>query len=90
MSRSLSGSSDGRAVANETPPDRLIQRLRAVSAAVILALIVFLVVVDAVGRLFITADFRVSEVFLGTLVGALMLVLGIEVASRIPRIGGPK
>lgn len=71
-------------------PDRLIQRLRAVAGVVILALIVFLVVVDSFGRLLVSPDFRVSDVFLGTLVGALLLVLGIEVASRIPRIGGPK
>jgi hypothetical protein len=66
------------------PPDVLFRRLRAVSVIVILGLIVFLVVVDALGRLIVDPSFRVSEVFLGTLVGALTLALGLEITSRLP------
>lgn len=63
---------------------RVLHRLRVVSGSVILGLIVLLVLADTLGRLFIRPDFRVGEVFLGTLIGALMLLVGIDVATRIP------
>jgi Mn2+/Fe2+ NRAMP family transporter len=73
--------------------DKLLGRLRLIAGAVILLMIVLLVTVDTLGRLFIDPSFRASELFLGTLVGALMLVLGIEVVSRLPNLpkgGGDK
>lgn len=76
---SSGGSEEGR--------DR--SRLRLVAGAVILACIVFLVVVDALGRLFIRADFHVGDIFIGSLLGALLLVIGVEGASRLPW-SGPK
>ena len=68
--------------------DKLLGRLRFIAGAVILLMIVLLVVVDTLGRLIIDPNFHASELFLGTLVGALMLVLGIEIASRLPKIPG--
>lgn len=68
-------------------PDRLIQRLRGVSIVVILGLLVFIVVVDSLGRLLLDPSFRVSEIFLTALLGALTLALGLEITSRLPKIG---
>ncbi len=64
-------------------------RLRLVAGAVILGCIVFLVVVDALGRLFVDRDFHVGDIFIGSLLGALLLVIGVEGASRLPW-SGPK
>ena len=63
---------------------RVLRRLRVTSGLVILGLIVLLVVADTAGRLFIEDNFRVSELFLGSLIGALLLLAGIDVAARIP------
>ena len=68
--------------------EKLLGRLRLIAGAVILVMIVLIVTVDTLGRLFVDPAFRASELFLGTLIGALLLILGIEVASRIP--GLPK
>lgn len=67
---------------------RVLHRLRVVSGSVILGLIVLLVVADTAGRLFIDPAFRVGELFLGSLIGALMLLVGIDVAARIPGRNG--
>lgn len=55
-------------------------------------MIVLLVVVDTLGRLLVDPNFHASELFLGTLIGALLLLLGIEGVSRLPGVprGGPK
>lgn len=63
---------------------RLLRRLRVISGLVVLALIALLVLVDSFGRLIVRNDFHVSELFLGTLVGALLLLVGIDVAARLP------
>ena len=63
---------------------RVLQRLRVVSGVVILGLIVLLVGADTFGRLLIRSDFEVSELFLGSLIGALLLLVGIDVAARLP------
>lgn len=47
-------------------------------------MIVFIIVVDSLGRLFIDPSFRVGEIFLGSLLGALLLLVGIDVAARLP------
>ena len=62
----------------------LLRRLRVIAGAVILLMIVMLVVVDTIGRLFVDPAFRASELFLGTLIGALLLLLGIETVTRLP------
>lgn len=63
--------------------ERLLRRLRLITIFVILLMVVLLVVVDTLGRLFVDRDFHASELFLGTLIGALLLLLGIEGASRL-------
>ena len=62
----------------------MLRRLRLVTVGVILAMIVLLVTVDTFGRLFVDPAFHSSELFLGTLIGALLLMLGIEGVSRLP------
>ena len=66
---------------------RVLHRLRVVSGSVILGLIALLVIADTAGRLFIDPSFRVGELFLGSLIGALMLLVGIDVAARLPGSG---
>lgn len=66
--------------------EKLLGRLRLIAGAVILLMIVLLVTVDTLGRLFVDPSFRASELFLGTLIGALMLILGIEFVNRFPGI----
>ncbi len=69
--------------------ERLLRRLRLIAASVVLVMIVLLVTVDTLGRLFVDPNFHASELFLGTLIGALLLLLGIEGVSRLPsKIGG--
>lgn len=72
--------------------ERLLRRLRLIAGGVILTMIVLIVVVDTLGRLLIDPSFHASELFLGTLIGALLLLLGIEGVSRLPGVknGGPK
>jgi hypothetical protein len=53
---------------------------------VILAMIVLLVVVDSLGRLYVDPAFHIDELALGTLIGALLLLLGIEGINRLPGI----
>lgn len=64
--------------------DRLLRRLRVIAGVVILTMIALLVVADNLGRLFIDPNFRASELILGTLIGALLLLLGIEAVNRLP------
>lgn len=68
--------------------ERLLRRLRVVSGGVILAVIVLLTLVDTFGRLYVDPNFHIDELALGTLVGALLLLLGIEGISRLPWPGG--
>jgi hypothetical protein len=48
------------------------------------ALLVFLVGADTLGRLFIDKSFHVGDVVYGSLIGALLLLLGVETAARFP------
>lgn len=59
------------------------------AGVVILALIVFLVVIDTIGKIALGPSFNVSDVIFGSLLGAFLLVIGIEVVSRLPYIGRP-
>jgi hypothetical protein len=70
--------------------ERLLRRLRVISGAVILVMIGLLVLADTLGRLLINPDFHASELFLGTLIGALLLLLGVEGINRLPGVGGRK
>lgn len=67
-----------------TAEDRLLRRLRLIAGVVFLVCIVLLVVVDTVGKVLIGPDFHASDLFLGTLIGALLLILGIETVNRLP------
>ena len=62
---------------------------RLVAAAVILMLIVFLVVADVIGRLFVRPDFHIGDAAFLALLGALVTLTGVEVAGRLPW-AGPK
>lgn len=80
---------------DERPPDpatvdSLTKRLRIVVAVVFSSLIVLLVVFDNVGRLLIDPSFRTSDFIFGTLIGALLLLLGVETLVRLPKIGNGK
>lgn len=78
---------------SDSPPsvvDSLTRRLRVVVAVVITILIVMLVVFDNVGRLIVDPNFRTSDFIFGTLIGALLLLLGVEGLNRLPKIGGGK
>lgn len=54
------------------------------AGVVILILIVFVVLTDLLGRLFVDGSFRVSDAMLGTLIGALLLLVGIDISTRLP------
>lgn len=64
--------------------ERLLRRLRLIAGFVILLMIVLLVTADTLGRLYVSPDFHASELILGTLIGALLILLGIETAVRTP------
>jgi len=53
-----------------------------VAGFIILALIVLLATADTLGRLLIDPTFHASEVILGTLMGALLVLAGLETFSR--------
>lgn len=59
-------------------------RLRVGAGVVILILIVLVVLTDLFGRLFVDGQFRVSDAMLGTLIGALLLLIGIDLSNRWP------
>jgi Fe2+ transport system protein B len=65
--------------------DVLLRRLRAIAVIVILLMIVFYSVGDVIGRLFIDPAFHISDVALGTLIGALLILLGLESVTRLPK-----
>lgn len=50
------------------------------------ALIVFTVVVDNLGRLFLQPDFHVSEILFGALLSSWLILLGFEGRSIIERL----
>jgi hypothetical protein len=63
-------------------------RLRLVAIVVVLALIVVLAVADTFGRLLYRPDFHVGDAIFGALIGALLLLIGVEGISRFPWGGG--
>lgn len=64
--------------------ERLLRRFRVITLAVVLFLIGMLAIVDTVGKILISPEFHTSELFFGTLVGALLGLLGVEVINRLP------
>ena len=69
--------------------ERLRARLRIVAGAVVVVLIVVLTIVDVLGRLLVNPNFHVDPVMFGSLLGALLLLVGVEGAARLPW-SGPK
>lgn len=65
--------------------DRLRRRLRVIAGGTFVVLVAFLVFADTVGRFVSGPDFRVSEFFFGSLVGAVLLIAGVEGAARFLR-----
>lgn len=63
--------------------------LRLASIVVVLVLLITLVLVDAFGRLFVDPMFHVDPVMFASLLGGLLITLGVEGASRLPW-SGPK
>lgn len=59
------------------------RRLRVIAVGIMLLMVVLLVIVDTFGRL-LNPDFRVSELFFGTLVSAILMLLGIAGINRLP------
>ena len=64
--------------------ERLLRRLRFIAVGVILTMIVLVVTVDTLGRLLIDPNFHASELFLGTLIGSMVALLGVEGVTRLP------
>lgn len=56
--------------------------LRRAAVYVFLALSVLVVVVDALGRLFLDSDFHVDSVVFGFVFGTLLALLGLEGLNR--------
>jgi hypothetical protein len=64
--------------------DKLRHRLRLIAGITFVGLVVLMVGADTVGRLFFNPNFHVSEIFLGTIVGAILVLAGVEGLSRLP------
>lgn len=80
---------DRHAPHRDPSEERLLKRLRLICIGVVLGLIVLQVVADTLGRLFFNAEFHSSELILGSLIGALLALFGIETLTRFPgRNGG--
>ena len=54
----------------------VLRKLRLWAGVVVIALVAFVVVADTLGQ-FANAEFRVNDIFLPTLVGALLALIGI-------------
>lgn len=77
--------SDHHSPRRDPSEDRLLRRLRYISIGVVLGIIALQVVADTLGRLFLNAEFHSNELIVGTMVGALLALFGIE---GITRLGG--
>lgn len=67
---------------------QLLSRFRRVCIAVVLGAIVIYVLAGIFELPFLRPSFQSDSAYLGVLVGALLLLLGIEGINRIPGIGG--
>lgn len=81
---------DGLPTGNATDESerRLRLRLRGITVAVVLALLVFRVMVMPLIQFYSGVEFDDNGITLGTLVGALLLLLGIEVPSFLSGVLG--
>lgn len=60
------------------------RKARIIIAFTIAGLIVFLGVIDALGRLFVDAGFHISDLAVGALSGTILLLLGVTVPRWWP------
>lgn len=63
--------------------DNELRALRRSAIKVFIALSVFLVVIDALGRLFRDPSFRIDAVIAGLVFGTLLSLLGLEGIARL-------
>lgn len=69
--------------------DKLLRRLRVAGGAVTIVMLVLMVVADSFGRLFIDPTFHISDIVFGTLVGAMLALVGVEGLIRLPKRNEP-
>ena len=62
---------------------RVLDTLQWIAAGVTIFLLIFLVIADVVGRLYIDPNFHVSEVIFGTLGGILLVLLGLRGLDQV-------
>lgn len=67
----------------ERRKDQELEELRRLAVKVFIALSVFVVVIDSLGRLFRDPSFRVDAVVFGFVGGVLLALLGLEAANKI-------
>ena len=68
---------------NKPKPDDDLRGLRRASIKAFIALSIFLVVIDALGRLFRDASFHVDAVVAGLVFGTLLSLLGLEGIQKL-------
>ena len=79
---------DGEVAEREADEQRYLRLWRLVAIGVDTILILFTVLADVLGRLYIRADFHVSEVLFGTLVTSWLVLLGFEGLSQFRKKNG--
>ncbi len=63
--------------------DDHLRQLRIIAGGVVLALVVLSCLADLLGRLFVDADFHLDAAIFGSLLVALIAILGIEVPRAL-------
>lgn len=70
-------------------PNGSLRRLRISAGIILTGCITIMLLADVLaGSLGIRADYRVEPLVLGSVLGTLMLIIGIEIGSRWPPFGG--
>lgn len=83
-------------MATDEPPrgSDLLTLWRWIAIGTATVLIVFTVLIDSLGRLYVRPDFHVSEILFGALISSWLILLGFEGRSIIDRLrngnGGDK
>jgi Na+/serine symporter len=67
---------------------RLLFKLRIGATVTIGCLLVFVLVTDTLGRLFVDPDFHIDEFIWGSLLGTFMLVAGVTTVAGLKLPGG--
>lgn len=77
----MSGRDERPTITEDPLEQRDRRRLRGVAALTILALLVFILIVATLAPFFGQPDIRIEPFVFGTLMGGLLLILGIEVPA---------